>query len=155
MWTPRFISARCSLWSVLDGFSQLLWIWGILYCNYNWIIIIVDSKDGAQLVLIAGFHIVPTLLQVPPDFYIPDFDEDEQNPDERVDRKWKKSSLIIYLFRTPFRFHNYCYPVSLECSLHPSWMWFSGEFMTFPRMGFWEGGCSGFESLFQSTVGNV
>lgn len=27
------------------------------------------------------------MLQVPPDFYIPDFDEDEQNPDERVDRK--------------------------------------------------------------------
>lgn len=27
------------------------------------------------------------LLQVPPDFYIPDFDEDEQNPDERMDRK--------------------------------------------------------------------
>ena len=26
-------------------------------------------------------------LQVPPDFYIPDFDEDEQNPDERIDRK--------------------------------------------------------------------
>ena len=25
-------------------------------------------------------------LQVPPDFYIPDFDEDEQNPDERVDQ---------------------------------------------------------------------
>lgn len=28
--------------------------------------------------------------QVPPDFYIPDFDEDEQNPDERIDRKRKK-----------------------------------------------------------------
>lgn len=27
------------------------------------------------------------LLQVPPDFYIPDFDEDEQNPDERLDRE--------------------------------------------------------------------
>jgi len=27
------------------------------------------------------------LFQVPPDFYIPDFDEDEQNPDERMDRK--------------------------------------------------------------------
>jgi hypothetical protein len=27
------------------------------------------------------------LLQVPPDFYIPDFDEDELDPDERVDRK--------------------------------------------------------------------
>jgi len=26
-------------------------------------------------------------LQVPPDFYIPDFDEDELDPDERVDRK--------------------------------------------------------------------
>jgi histone deacetylase 1/2 len=26
-------------------------------------------------------------LQVPPDFYIPDFDEDLQNPDERIDRK--------------------------------------------------------------------
>lgn len=30
------------------------------------------------------------ILQVPPDFYIPDFDEDEQNPDERVDRKYWK-----------------------------------------------------------------
>lgn len=27
------------------------------------------------------------MLQVPPDFYIPDFDEDEQNPDERINRK--------------------------------------------------------------------
>ena len=27
------------------------------------------------------------LFQVPPDFYIPDFDEDEQNPDEHMDRK--------------------------------------------------------------------
>lgn len=27
------------------------------------------------------------IWQVPPDFYIPDFDEDEQDPDERVDRK--------------------------------------------------------------------
>lgn len=30
------------------------------------------------------------ISQVPPDFYIPDFDEDEQNPDERVDRKYQK-----------------------------------------------------------------
>ena len=29
-----------------------------------------------------------SILQVPPDFYLPDFDEDEQNPDERMDRKW-------------------------------------------------------------------
>jgi len=29
--------------------------------------------------------------QVPPDFYIPDFDEDEQNPDERIDRKEKEN----------------------------------------------------------------
>lgn len=35
-------------------------------------------------------------LQVPPDFYIPDFDEDEQNPDERVDRKWN------FIDKTPF-----------------------------------------------------
>lgn len=27
-------------------------------------------------------------MQVPPDFYIPDFDEDERNPDERTDRKY-------------------------------------------------------------------
>lgn len=33
-------------------------------------------------------------LQVPPDFYIPDFDEDKQNPDERVDRKLKLYSSI-------------------------------------------------------------
>ncbi|XP_010242655.1 PREDICTED: putative histone deacetylase 10 [Nelumbo nucifera] len=26
------------------------------------------------------------MQEVPPDFYIPDFDEDEQNPDERVDQ---------------------------------------------------------------------
>ena len=32
--------------------------------------------------------IVCLVLQVPPDFYIPDFDEDEQNPDERMDRKY-------------------------------------------------------------------
>jgi histone deacetylase 1/2 len=30
---------------------------------------------------------MPCILQVPPDFYIPDFDEDEQNPDERVHRE--------------------------------------------------------------------
>lgn len=30
--------------------------------------------------------------QVPPDFYIPDFDEDEQNPDERIDRKEKENN---------------------------------------------------------------
>lgn len=30
--------------------------------------------------------------QVPPDLYIPDYDEDEQNPDERIDRKWKNKS---------------------------------------------------------------
>lgn len=29
------------------------------------------------------------ILQVPPDFYIRDFDEDEQNPDERVNSKSK------------------------------------------------------------------
>jgi len=34
-------------------------------------------------------------LQVPPDFYIPDFDEDELDPDERVDRKWN-------IFCTPY-----------------------------------------------------
>uniref|UniRef100_A0A7N0UPZ4 Uncharacterized protein n=1 Tax=Kalanchoe fedtschenkoi TaxID=63787 RepID=A0A7N0UPZ4_KALFE len=27
------------------------------------------------------------MMQVPPDFYIPDFDEDDQNPDERVDQR--------------------------------------------------------------------
>lgn len=42
-------------------------------------------------------------MQVPPDFYIPDFDEDEQNPDERVDRKWKilksqRAHLFVSLF---------------------------------------------------------
>ncbi|XP_073265103.1 putative histone deacetylase 10 [Populus alba] len=26
------------------------------------------------------------MQEVPPDFYIPDFDEDEQNPDERMDQ---------------------------------------------------------------------
>ncbi|KAM1310024.1 hypothetical protein ACFX13_006790 [Malus domestica] len=26
------------------------------------------------------------MQEVPPDFYIPDFDEDEQNPDERLDQ---------------------------------------------------------------------
>ncbi|URE13853.1 Neutral alkaline invertase [Musa troglodytarum] len=28
------------------------------------------------------------MQEVPPDFYIPEFNEDEQNPDERVDRLW-------------------------------------------------------------------
>lgn len=28
------------------------------------------------------------LMQVPPDFLIPESDEDEQDPDERVDRKY-------------------------------------------------------------------
>lgn len=36
--------------------------------------------------------------QVPPDFYIPDFDEDVQNPDERIDRKEKKKSFVIPYF---------------------------------------------------------
>lgn len=31
--------------------------------------------------------------QVPPDFYIPEFDEDEQNPDERIDRKEKEKNI--------------------------------------------------------------
>ena len=26
-------------------------------------------------------------FQVPPDIYIPDYDEDEENPDERIGRK--------------------------------------------------------------------
>lgn len=30
----------------------------------------------------------PYLMQVPPDFYIPDFDEDGQNPDERMNREY-------------------------------------------------------------------
>ncbi|PHU03725.1 Histone deacetylase 17 [Capsicum chinense] len=30
--------------------------------------------------------VIRSALNVPPDFYIPDFDEDEQNPDERVDQ---------------------------------------------------------------------
>ncbi|KAL2507456.1 Histone deacetylase 9 [Forsythia ovata] len=33
------------------------------------------------------------LQEVPPDFYIPDFDEDEQNPDERVDRHMKDKQI--------------------------------------------------------------
>jgi hypothetical protein len=33
------------------------------------------------------------ILQVPPDFYVPDFDEDELDPDERVDRKWNTSGM--------------------------------------------------------------
>lgn len=37
-------------------------------------------------------------LQVPPDFYIPDFDEDEQNPDERIDRKKIRSLYILILY---------------------------------------------------------
>ena len=36
--------------------------------------------------------------QVPPDFYIPDFDEDEQNPDERVDRKSQRKKYMNTLF---------------------------------------------------------
>lgn len=34
-------------------------------------------------------------MQVPPDFYIPDFDEDEQNPDERMDRKWNSRNCVL------------------------------------------------------------
>lgn len=37
------------------------------------------------------------LLQVPPDFYIPDFDEDEQNPDERVDRKSQRKMYSLFV----------------------------------------------------------
>lgn len=37
------------------------------------------------------------LLQVPPDFYIPDFDEDEQNPDERVDRKSQRKMYTLFV----------------------------------------------------------
>lgn len=39
-----------------------------------------------------------SMLQVPPDFYIPDFDEDKQNPDERVDRK-QKAFTCPYIYR--------------------------------------------------------
>lgn len=37
-----------------------------------------------------------SMLQVPPDFYISDFDEDKQNPDERLDRKWKLTITHIF-----------------------------------------------------------
>lgn len=36
--------------------------------------------------------------QVPPDFYIPDLNEDLQNPDERIDRKEKN----IFFFFIPY-----------------------------------------------------
>lgn len=46
-----------------------------------------------------------SLLQVPPDFYIPDFDEDEQNPDERVDRKcnliYYRPSTLLFAHKFP------------------------------------------------------
>lgn len=32
-------------------------------------------------------EILSFMFQVPPDFYVPESDEDERNPDERVDRK--------------------------------------------------------------------
>lgn len=37
--------------------------------------------------MLVGLRAIFYLMQVPPDFYIPDFDEDEQNPDERMDRE--------------------------------------------------------------------
>lgn len=37
-------------------------------------------------------------MQVPPDFYIPDFDEDEQNPDERMDRELHKNIFSLPLW---------------------------------------------------------
>lgn len=49
-------------------------------------------------------------LQVPPDFYIPDFDEDEQNPDERVHRKLDPSSWHIL----HYYFLNFA-PLDSEC----------------------------------------
>lgn len=50
------------------------------------------------------------MLQVPPDFYIPEFDEDEQNPDERVDRKWKIPTLVqTLLIFIRMRCSSICY----------------------------------------------
>lgn len=37
--------------------------------------------------MLLGLRATFYVMQVPPDFYIPDFDEDEQNPDERMDRE--------------------------------------------------------------------
>lgn len=61
------------------------------------------------------------MLQVPPDFYIPDFDEDEQNPDERMDRKWfskqiQDSHTIIFHIVAPctlFGVHEFSSSFSL------------------------------------------
>lgn len=38
------------------------------------------------------------LMQVPPDFYIPDIDEDEQNPDERMNRECLQNLEQHFLF---------------------------------------------------------
>ncbi|KAK7257937.1 hypothetical protein RIF29_07189 [Crotalaria pallida] len=53
------------------------------------VLLACDIEVRAQI-LKTGFQ----LEAVPPDFYIPDFDEDEQNPDERIDRKEKTFFLI-------------------------------------------------------------
>ncbi|GER57108.1 histone deacetylase [Striga asiatica] len=48
---------------------------------------LVDTFPNALItVLNKDASLVSTYQNVPPDFYIPDFDEDEQNPDERVTR---------------------------------------------------------------------
>lgn len=62
------------LWTPLDLDGNLEVITCLLICGFQFIIL---------WLLIAVIH----EFQVPPDFYIPEFDEDEQNPDERMDRK--------------------------------------------------------------------
>lgn len=50
------------------------------------------------------------LMQVPPDFYIPDIDEDEQNPDERMNREClqnlEQHSLFSSLIHLIYAFVN-------------------------------------------------
>lgn len=57
------------------------------------------------------------IMQVPPDFLIPESDEDEQDPDERVDRKYLIAVLIpviaVYFLRKSV-LYKFCLCVCLQ-----------------------------------------
>ena len=51
------------------------------------------------------------LMQVPPDFYIPDIDEDEQNPDERMNRERLQNFGTLSVFFSDYILFK---PLSIE-----------------------------------------
>ena len=100
-----------------------------LCCELCTIVATVSSDKEQNRACVRTWSLLLRVWQVPPDFYIPDFDEDEQNPDERVDRKWK----LIKFTRTC----TFFFPFILLVHAFRRWE-FSSAFDCFSFQNLWK-----------------